>query len=108
MPKRAEKVRTVVTDPPFELVKQWSEEDLKAAEERRAQGHTVLTRIFPGLVDLEDYDNQHVQRHVVGRDKWDGQEFLISFWTKKGHSEVTTMMERDVATGRLTPWWQER
>jgi hypothetical protein len=104
VPPRVKKISVEIFDPPFDLVKQWFEENQAQIAERRANGELVAERILPGFIDMEDMTNKHIQGFVGGRGSYQGRTFIISFWTKKGKSEVTELQEVDLVTGDSIPW----
>lgn len=104
VPPRVKKTRVPVYDPPFDLVKQWLEENQAKIAERRANGESVLERILPGFIDMSDTTNKHIQGFVSGRDQYKDRIFMLSYWTKRGDSEISELQEVDLSTGTSRPW----
>lgn len=81
-----------------------AEQERVAWEETLAKGGLPARRIYPGLIDLTNPDNQH-KLGIVNRD---GRTYKYEYWTLQGGVEaghVFVEVERDATTNELTgPW----
>ena len=57
-----------------------------------------------GMSDLHDPSNRNVSAFVRGREQYRDREFLMSYWTKRGDSEISELQEVDLSTGMSRPW----
>lgn len=90
-----------VIDPTFETALEWQKAQARERQKLWDEGKVTSKKVAVCLFDMEDPDNRNNVEYVRGRDKYQGIEYLVSSWSKRGAGTVSRRCWKNLDTGEL-------